>query len=332
MPRALITGITGQDGSYLTELLLAKGYEVHGVVRPMQSLDRSRLSHLVSDANILGTRLLLHEARLEDPMTLQRILWNTAPDEFYHLAGMSHVGQSFDMPEATCETTGMGALRLLEMVRGVPKPPRFFHASSSEIFGWPETAPQDERTPFRPVTPYGCAKAFATQLVSIYRETYKLFACNGIMYNHESPRRGENFVTQKICRAAAAIKQGKQRELHLGSLTARRDWGHACEYVRGMWLMLQQNVPSDYVLATGELHSVQEVVEIAFGVAGLDWRQYLVQDKKFIRPAEPGQLVGNPRKAKDKLQWQPAGTFEELITEMTRAALDEKSTPLPSRG
>jgi GDPmannose 4,6-dehydratase len=324
MPRALITGITGQDGSYLTELLLDKGYEVHGIVRPMQSLERSRLSHLVSDPAILGSRLLLHEARLEDAMTLQRILWKTAPDEFYHLAGMSHVGQSFDMPEATCETTGMGALRLLEMVRNVPQPPRFFHASSSEVFGWPESAPQDERTPFRPVTPYGCAKAFATQLVAIYRETHKVFACNGIMYNHESPRRGDNFVTQKICRAAAAIKQGRQRELHLGSVTARRDWGDAREYVRGMWLMLQQEKPADYVLATGELHSVQEVVETAFGVAGLDWRQHLVQDPKFIRPAEPGQLVGNPAKARRVLLWQPAGTFQDLITEMTLAALDSK--------
>lgn len=324
MPRALITGITGQDGSYLTELLLAKGYEVHGVVRPMQSLERSRLGQLVCDPLMVGSRLVLHEARLEDAMTLQRILWKTAPDEFYHLAGMSHVGQSFDMPEATCETTGMGALRLLEMVRNVPKPPRFFHASSSEVFGWPETAPQDERTPFRPVTPYGCAKAFATQLVSIYRETHKLFACNGIMYNHESPRRGDNFVTQKICRAAAAIKQGRQRELHLGSLTARRDWGDAREYVRGMWLMLQQGTPSDYVLATGELHSVQEVVETAFGVLGLDWRKHLVQDPKFIRPAEPGELVGNPAKAKRTLQWQPAGTFKDLITEMTQSALGAK--------
>jgi len=326
MLRALITGITGQDGSYLTELLLEKGYEVHGVVRPMQSLERSRLSHLVTDPSINGTRLLLHEARLEDAMTLQRILWKTAPDEFYHLAGMSHVGQSFDMPEATCETTGMGALRLLEMVRNVPRPPRFFHASSSEVFGWPETAPQDERTPFRPVTPYGCAKAFATQLVAIYRETHKLFACNGIMYNHESPRRGDNFVTQKICRAAAAIKQGRQRELHLGSLTARRDWGDAREYVRGMWLMLQQEKPADYVLATGELHSVQEVVETAFSVVGLEWSRHLVQDPRFIRPAEPGQLVGNPAYAKRVLRWQPASTFKDLITEMTLAALDGKKT------
>ncbi len=323
--KALITGITGQDGSYLTELLLSKGYEVHGIVRPMQSLNQSRLSHLINGDGVPGQRLQFHEARLEDAMTLQRILWKTAPDEFYHLAGMSHVGQSFDMPEATCETTGMGALRLLEMVRNVPTPPRFFHAASSEIFGWPETAPQDERTPFRPVTPYGCAKAFATQLVSIYRATYKIFACNGIMYNHESPRRGENFVTQKICRTAAAIKHGRQHELHLGSVTARRDWGDAREYVRGMWLMLQQDAPADYVLATGELHSVQEVVEIAFAVAGLDWRKHLVQDKKFIRPAEPGQLVGNPAKAGQELQWQPTKSFKELITEMTLAALEKQA-------
>jgi GDPmannose 4,6-dehydratase len=246
-----------------------------------------------------------------------------APDELYHLAGMSHVGQSFEMPEATCETTGMGTLRLLEMLRSVPQPPRFFHASSSEIFGWPKTWPQDEETPFRPVTPYGCAKAFATQLVALYRDTYKLFASNAIMYNHESPRRGENFVTQKICRAAAAIKQGRQHELRLGSVTAMRDWGNAREYVRGMWLLLQQEKPSDYVFATGELHSVQEVVEIAFGVVGLDWREHVKQDPRFIRPGEPGRLVGNPAKANRELDWHPTGTFKDLITEMTRAALGE---------
>ena len=205
----------------------------------------------------------------------------------------------------------------------MPKPPKFSHASSSEVFGKPETAPQDENTPFRPVTPYGCAKAFATNMVSVYRQTHGLFACNAILFNHESPRRGENFVTQKICRAAAAIKHGRQSELVLGTVTSFRDWGHARDYVRGMWLMLQQDKPADYVFATGELHTVQEVIELAFETVGLDWKKYLKQDPRFIRPTEPGQLVGNPAKAKRELGWQPTVTFRELIVEMTRAALAE---------
>lgn len=323
MPRALITGITGQDGSYLTELLLEKGYEVHGVVRPKQSSEQSRLSCLPNYASILGHRLFLHETNLEDSATLRRIITRNAPDELYHLASITHVGKSFEAPVAACEITGMGTLRLLEIIREIPKPPRFFHASSSEIFGRPETAPQDEHTPFRPVTPYGCAKAFATNMVSVYRQTHGLFASNGILFNHESPRRGENFVTQKICRAAAAIKLGKQNELVLGTITSFRDWGHARDYVRGMWLTLQQDRPVDYIFATGELHTVQEVIELAFETVGLDWKNYLKQDPRFMRPTEPGQLVGNPTKAKLELGWQPVVTFKELIVEMTRAALVE---------
>ncbi len=322
MPRALITGITGQDGSYLAELLLEKGYAVHGVVRPGQTLERTRLKHLAS-ADVLGKNLFLHEAALEDSPALKRIITQVAPDELYHLASMTHVGLSFEQPEQTCDMTGMGTLRLLEIVKAMPKPPRFFHASSSEVFGKPETAPQDEHTAFRPVTPYGCAKAFATNMVSVYRQTHGLFACNGILFNHESPRRGENFVTQKICRAAAAIKLGKQNELVLGTITSFRDWGHARDYVRGMWLMLQQEKPADYVLATGELHTVQEVIELAFETVGLDWKKYLKQDPRFMRPVEPSQLVGNPAKAKRELGWQPTVAFRELIVEMTRAALEE---------
>lgn len=324
MPRALITGITGQDGSYLAELLLEKGCEVHGIVRPGQTLAQTPLKHL-SGNPASGGKTVLHEAGLSDSAALKRILTQTAPDELYHLASMSHVGMSFDMPEVTCDLTGMGTLRLLEIIRAMPKPPRFFHASSSEVFGKPESAPQDEHTPFRPVTPYGCAKAFATQMVSIYRQTHGIYACNAILFNHESPRRGENFVTQKICRAAAAIKLGRQNELVLGTITSFRDWGHARDYVRGMWLMLQQETPADYVFATGELHTVQEVVELAFETVELDWKKYLRQDPRFMRPSEPGQLVGNSAKAKHELNWQPTVTFRELIVEMTRAALEEMS-------
>ena len=320
MKKALITGITGQDGSYLTELLLEKGYEVHGVVRPGQALERTRLKHLVA---AVGEKLFLHEAVLEDSAALKRIITQVSPDELYHLASLTHVGLSFEQPEQTCDMTGMGTLRLLEIVKAMPKPPKFFHASSSEVFGKPESAPQDENTPFRPVTPYGCAKAFATNMVSVYRQTHGLFACNAILFNHESPRRGENFVTQKICRAAAAIKQGRQSELVLGTTTSFRDWGHARDYVRGMWLMLQQDKPADYVFATGELHTVQEVIELAFETVGLDWKKYLKQDPRFMRPVEPSQLVGNPAKAKRELGWQPTVTFRELIVEMTRVAMAE---------
>ncbi|MEK7675152.1 MAG: GDP-mannose 4,6-dehydratase [Verrucomicrobiota bacterium] len=321
MRRALITGVTGQDGSYLTELLLDKGYEVHGIVRRTSSLSRSRLDHLYSDPNIYGQRFFLHYAELEDPTTLRRVLVKVAPEEIYHLAGQSHVGLSFEIPETTCETTAVGTLRLLEMIRDLPQPPRFYHASSSEIFGEPARMPQNERTPFAPVNPYGCAKAFATQMVVIYRRTFGLFACNGIMYNHESPRRGENFVTRKICRSAAAIKLGLQKELLLGDTLARRDWGHARDYVRGMWLCLRQEKADDYVFATGQLHSVQDVVEQAFATVQLDWRRYVKKDARFMRPAEPQQLAGDAAKAKAALGWEPQITFSQLITEMTQAEL-----------
>ncbi len=321
MARALITGITGQDGSYLAELLIDKGYEVHGVVRQMFGLERSRLQNLYHNPAVYNRRLFLHHASLEDSATLRRILVEAAPEEIYHLAGQSHVGLSFEMVESTCDMTAMGTLRLLETLRDIRQPGRIFHASSSEIFGRPETMPQDEQTPFRPITPYGCAKSFATQIVSVYRRTFNLFACNGILYNHESPRRGENFVTQKICLAAAAIKRGRQSELSLGNLTSQRDWGDARDYVRGMWLALQHPTPEDFIFATGELHTVQEVVEIAFGTVGLDWRHYVRQDEKLLRPEEPARLVGNAAKAREKLNWRCSGTFEKLIAEMTNAGL-----------
>jgi GDPmannose 4,6-dehydratase len=321
MPRALITGISGQDGSYLAELLLSKGYEVHGMVRDAGSVERSWLNPLLNNPELNNRRLFLHSADLETIDTLRSAVVKSEPDEMYHLASQTNAALSFKIPEATAEITGLGTLRLLEIIRELPKAPRFFHASSSEVFGRPEVTPQDERTPFNPVTPYGCAKAFATQMVSVYRQAHRLFACNGILFNHESPRRGPNFVTQKICLAAAAIKHGRQKELRLGSLATQRDWGDARDYVQAMWLMLQQSQPQDFVLATGRLHSVKEVVEIAFGEAGLDWKKFVVEDPQFIRPDEPAPLIGNPDKAKRLLQWQPTTSLKQLIAEMTRTAL-----------
>jgi len=323
MLKALITGITGQDGSYLTELLLGKGYEVHGVVRRTSSLDRSRLKHLYGDNSVYNQRLFLHYADLDDPTTLRRVLNRVNPDEIYHLAGQSHVGLSFEIPESTCDSTAMGTLRLLEMVRDLPKPPRLFHAASSEIFGRPTAAPQDENTPKNPVNPYGCAKAFATQMVGIYRQTYGLFTCNGIMYNHESPRRGENFVTRKICRAAAAIKLGLQKELVLGDTSAQRDWGYAPDYVNAMWLSLQHKEAGDYIFATGILHSVSDVVTLAFEAAGLSHDDYVKQDVRLLRKAESINLQGNPAKAQRVLGWQHTMTFKEMIRTMTLAELED---------
>lgn len=319
---ALITGITGQDGSYLTELLLERGHVVHGVVRRTSSLDRSRLKDLYADSETYKDRLFLHYADLDDPTTLRRVLFKAAPDEIYHLAGQSHVGLSFEIPESTCEMTAMGTLRLLEMIRDLPKKPRLFHAASSEIFGKPTDVPQDEKTALRPVNPYGCAKAFAFQMVAVYRDTFGIFACNGIMYNHESPRRGENFVTRKICRAAAAIKLGIEKDLSLGDLSSKRDWGDARDYVMGMYLTLQHDTPGDYVFATGELNSVEDVVRIAFETVGLEWKQFVKQDPRFMRPAEPQRLIGNPSKAEQQLGWKRTRTFKQLIAEMTLSDLE----------
>jgi len=332
MRRAFITGITGQDGSYLADLLLDKGYEVHGMVRRTSTLERSRLDHLYRNPAIYGRRLFLHYADLDDPTPLRRTLLKAAPHEIYHLAGQSHVGLSFDMPESTCELTAMGTLRLLEAIRELPEAPRLFHATSSEIFGQPAYTPQDERTPMVPVSPYGCAKAFATQMVSVYRSTFGLFACNGIMYNHESPRRGENFVTQKICGAAAAIKLGRQQELVLGSLDSQRDWGHARDYVRAMWLMVQQERPDDFVVATGQLHSVRQVIDTAFATVGLDWRPFVKHDSRLMRPAEPERLVGNAEKARRVLGWTPQIGFEAMIREMTEAQLARLSSQVAPAG
>lgn len=322
MARALITGITGQDGSFLTELLLAKGYEVHGVVRRTSTLDRSRLDHLYHNAEIYNKTLFLHYGELSDPTTMRRVLNKVAPDEIYHLAGQSHVGLSFEIPESTCEMTALGTLRLLEMVRDLPKAPRFFHAASSEIFGIPKSTPQNEETQMAPVNPYGVAKTFATQMVQVYRRTFGLFGVNGILYNHESPRRGENFVTRKICRAAASISIGRQKELSLGDTSAKRDWGHAKDYVRGMWMALQHSTAEDFIFATGKLHSVQDVVEIAFKAVGLDWEKFVRRDSRLIRPTESHSLVGDPSKAIRELGWSREYTFADMIAEMTRAEVE----------
>ncbi|MGI8820652.1 MAG: GDP-mannose 4,6-dehydratase [Chthoniobacterales bacterium] len=322
---ALITGITGQDGSYLAELLLEKGYTVHGVVRRTSNLTRSRIEHLRSNPEIYGKRLFLNYGDLTDGTTLRRIFAQVEPAEVYHLAGQSHVGLSFDIPESTCEEVGMATLRLLEICRDQKQPVKFYHASSSEIFGAATESPQTEETPFRPANPYGCAKAFATQMARVYRNSYKLFVCNGILYNHESPRRGENFVTRKIARAAARIARGLENELVLGSLESRRDWGHAREYVHAMWLMMQQETADDYIVATGKTHSVRDFVEAAFAVIDLPWERYVSSDRSFERPAEPVRLVGSPEKIKRAFGWSAQIGFADLVREMVdaeTAALD----------
>ena len=320
--RALITGITGQDGSYLTELLLGKGYAVHGVVRRTSNLLRSRIEHLRMDDSIYGRQLFLHYGDLSDGTTLRRIFAQVQPAEVYHLAGQSHVGLSFEIPESTSEEVAMATLRLLEISRDQPQPLRFYHASSSEIFGAAADSPQTEETPFRPASPYGCAKAFATQLARVYRQAYGLFVCNGILYNHESPRRGENFVTRKIARAAARISRGLDTELVLGNTSARRDWGHARDYVKAMWMMLQHEHPDDYIVATSEAHSVQDFVDVAFRVVGLDPARYLKRDAAFERPTEPVKLVGSSDKIRRSLGWKPSTSFDRLVREMVEAELN----------
>lgn len=321
MKRAFITGIEGQDGSYLADLLLSKNYEVHGIFRHSTNSGAPNLRHLKTNDQVFQKTLFLYPGDLDDVESLRRPLEKILPDEIYHLASQSHVGQSFEHVEDTCRITGMGTLRLLELARKLSKPVRFFHASSSEIFGSPEQSPQDENTPLAPITPYGCAKAFGTQMTRVYRKNFGMYAVNGILYNHESPRRGENFVSRKICRAVAAIKAGRKTELVLGDTSAQRDWGHARDYVRGMWLSLQPEMPDDFLFATGKVHRVQDIVEIAFRTADLDWRRFIRQEKQFFRPADPCQAVGNAAKAKRLLGWEPQITFEQLIAEMTEAEL-----------
>jgi len=328
---ALITGITGQDGSYLAELLLEKDYTVHGIVRRTSNMLRSRIEHLRRNEEIYGRRLFLHYGDLSDSTTLRRIISDVRPTELYHLAGQSHVGLSFEIPESTCEEAGMATLRLLEIARSQPHPVKFYHASSSEIFGNASEIPQTESTPLRPTSPYGCAKAFATQLARVYRESYGLFVCNGILYNHESPRRGENFVTRKIARAAARIARKLDDELVLGNLESQRDWGRAHDYVEAMWLMVQHKTADDDVVATAETHSVREFVEAAFAVVDLPWEKYVKHDESFDRPTEPARLVGSADKIRRTLGWKPAGTFRQLVEEMVEAELAAIDSGQPIR-
>ncbi len=324
MKKALITGITGQDGSYLAELLLEKGYEVHGVIRRASTFNTARIDHLYTDPKTYGTKLFLHFGDLADSVQMVKLLYELQPDEVYNLGAQSHVRVSFDVPEYTGDVDGLGAQRILEAIReaGLVKKVRYYQASSSEMFGKVQQVPQTETTPFWPRSPYGCAKVYAYWLTVNYRESYALHASNGILFNHESPRRGETFVTRKITRAATRIKLGLQDSLVLGNLDAQRDWGFAKEYVEMMWLMLQQDKPDDYVVATNETHSVKEFCEEAFGRLDLDWQKYVKYDQRYERPAEVELLIGDPAKAHRQLGWQPKVRFKELVKIMVESDLE----------
>lgn len=329
MKKALITGITGQDGSYLAELLLAKGYEVHGLIRRASTFNTSRIDHLYVDPHQPGARLFLHYGDLSDSSQLTNLIYNIQPDEIYHLGAQSHVRVSFDIPEYTGDITALGTTRILEAIRRSGVKSKFYQASSSEMFG-NSPPPQDESTPFHPRSPYAAAKVYAYWMTVNYRQGYNLFASNGILFNHESPRRGQTFVTRKITRAIAEILAGRQQYLYLGNLKAKRDWGYAPEYLEAMWLILQQEEPDDYVLGTGECHSVQEFLEESFSYAGLEWREHVKIDPRYFRPTEVEQLIANPAKAKQKLGWSPGVTFKELVRIMVDA--DMEAVGLAPRG
>jgi len=329
MKRTLITGITGQDGSYLAELLLDKGYEVHGIIRRASTFNTSRIDHLYADPHINGVRMFLHYGDLSDSVNLVKLLYELKPDEIYHLGAQSHVRVSFDIPEYTADVTGVGTIRILEAIREAGVRSRFYQASSSEMFGNAKQVPQSEKTPFWPRSPYGVAKVFSYWATVNYRESYGLCASNGIMFNHESPRRGETFVTRKISRAVAAIKHGLQKELFLGNLDAKRDWGYAPEYVEGVWRILQTGEGDDFILATGESHTVREFVEAAFGYANLDWKEFVKHDPRYERPAEVDVLLGDASKAKKILDWEPRVRFHELVRIMVDADMDLLSRNTP---
>jgi GDPmannose 4,6-dehydratase len=316
--KALITGITGQDGSYLAEFLMGKGYEVHGIVRRSSSFNTDRIDHLYRDPHESGVRLYTHYGDLSDPVSLTKLLYELRPDEIYHLGAQSHVRVSFDIPEYTFDVTGAGTLRLLEAIREAGVETRFYQASSSEMFG-AAPAPQSEATPFHPRSPYAVAKVAAYWAAVNYREAYGMFVANGILFNHESPRRGETFVTRKVTRAVARIKAGLQDRLYLGNLDAKRDWGYAPDYVEAMWLMQQADDPDDYVVATGETHSVREFAEMAFAHAGLDWERHVEIDARYFRPSEVDVLLGDASKARDQLGWKPTVHFDELVRIMVDA-------------
>jgi len=323
--RALITGITGQDGSYLSELLLEKDYEVHGIIRRTSTFNTDRIDHIYVDPHNENARLFLHYGDLTDGVTLRRILEEVKPVEIYNLGAQSHVRVSFDSPEYTVDSVGMGTLRLLEAIRdyrnrtGIDV--RFYQAGSSEMFGKVQEVPQKETTSFYPRSPYACAKVYAHWQTVNYRESYGIFACNGILFNHESPRRGETFVTRKITRAIARIVAEQQSKLYLGNLDSKRDWGYAKDYVKAMWLMLQQDEPEDYVVATGETHSIRKFLDISFNYVNLNWQDYVEFDPRYLRPTEVDLLIGDPSKAKQKLGWEPSVTFEELVGLMVEADL-----------
>ena len=313
MKKALITGITGQDGSYLAELLLEKGYEVHGIIRRSSSFNTERIDHLYRDPHINDVKMFLHYGDLSDSSNLSRLLEKIQPDEIYNLAAQSHVRVSFDMPEYTADVVGLGTIRILDAIKETQIKTKFYQASTSELYGKVVETPQTEKTPFYPRSPYACAKLYSYWITVNYRESYNMYACNGILFNHESPRRGETFVTKKITHAIARILNKEQDKLYLGNLDSKRDWGYAEDYVEAMWLMLQQEKPDDYVIATGETHSVREFLDEAFGLVGLDWKKYVEIDPRYYRPAEVDLLLGDPTKAKEKLGWHPKTTFKELV-------------------
>ena len=324
MKTALITGITGQDGSYLAELLLSKGYAVYGIIRRSSSFNTGRVDHLYKDPHDPQTRMRLIHGDLNDASSLNRIIRTVKPDEIYHLGAQSHVRVSFDVPEYTGEITGLGTVRLLDAIREAGVNTKFYQASSSEMYG-NVPGPLNEQTPFQPRSPYAAAKAYAYWMTVNYREGYGLFACNGILFNHESPRRGETFVSRKITKAAARIKLGRQDKLYLGNLEAKRDWGYAPDYVGAMWMMLQQDHPDDYVIATGETHSVREFLDEAFGCLGMDWKKYVEVDPRYFRPTEVDLLIGDSSKARKALGWQPRVRFQELVKIMVDADLEAES-------
>ena len=323
MKKALITGITGQDGSYLAELLLAKGYEVYGIIRRSSSFNTGRIDPIYQDPYVPAPRLRLVYGDLNDASSLNHTIRTIQPDEIYNLGAQSHVRVSFDIPEYTAEVTGLGTVRLLEAIRETGVETRFYQASSSELFGKVKEIPQNEMTPFHPRSPYAAAKAYAYYITLNYREAYQMFICNGILFNHESPRRGETFVTRKITRAVAKIKLGLEKKLYLGNLDAKRDWGYARDYVEAMWLMLQQKEPDDYVIATGESHSVKEFLEEAFGHLNMDWKDFVEIDSKYLRPTEVDFLLGDSSKARTKLGWKPRVTFKELVKIMVDHDVEE---------
>jgi GDPmannose 4,6-dehydratase len=329
--KALITGVTGQDGSYLAELLLEKGYEVHGVIRRSSSFNTKRVDDIYSDPHTPGARFFLHYGDLSDSSSINKMIEKIQPDEIYNLGAQSHVKVSFEIPEYTGDVVGLGTLRVLEAVRESHPKTKIYQAGSSEMYGLVQETPQKETTPFYPRSPYAAAKVYGHWLAVNYRESYDLFVCNGILFNHESPRRGETFVTRKITRGVAAIKLGLQDKLYLGNLDAKRDWGYAKDYVEAMWLMLQQDKADDYVIATGETHSVREFCERAFGYAGLDYKKHIEIDPRYFRPAEVELLLGDPTKAKKQLKWEPKTKFEDLVKLMVDADLQDLTAKIEGK-